>query len=254
VEVGDPFGFYRATLEIPAHAALVVYPRLLPLDELGLPPHRPLGDLAAPQLVRDPLRTVGVRDYHPDDPLKDVHWPATARAGALQTRVYEQTAAREVAIFLDLDTFDRYWEGIDPDLVERLISAAATLARAGLDGGYGVGLYVNGSPAEHEQLARLPPGRSPAQLTRIMETLGRLTAYSVTPMARLLRMAAPDLPWGATVLLVSAVASDPTRATLLRLRERGRGVSWLFLGAGAPPALPGVTVRHAPPSQDYRRR
>ncbi|HWQ14253.1 MAG TPA: DUF58 domain-containing protein [Roseiflexaceae bacterium] len=254
IELGDPFGFYRATRREPQHAALIVYPRLLPLEELGLPPHRPLGELAARQLVRDPLRTVGVRDYHPDDPLKDVHWPATARAGALQTRVYEPTAAREVALFLDLDTFERYWEGIDVEQVERLISAAATLAKAGLEEGYGVGLYVNGAPAEHERLARLPPGRSPAQLVLIMETLGRLTPYSITPMPHLLRHAASDLPWGATVLLLSATATDATRAALLRLRERGRAVAWLYLGAGPPPALPGVAVRHAPPTQDWRRR
>lgn len=87
-----------------------------------------------------------------------------------------------------------------------------------------------------------------------METLARLTPYSITPMARLLRMSAADLPWGATLLLVSAVATEATQAALLRLRERGRPVSWLYLGSDRPPAPPGVVVRHAPPSQDFRKR
>jgi uncharacterized repeat protein (TIGR01451 family) len=139
IEGGDPFGFYRSVRDITQRTTLIVYPRLLPLDELGLPPRHPLGDLRARQLIRDPLRTVGVRDYHPDDPFKDVHWTATARTGTLQTRVYEPTTSRELAIFLDLDTFERYWEGIDEDQVERLISAAATVARAGLEEGFAVG-------------------------------------------------------------------------------------------------------------------
>jgi uncharacterized protein (DUF58 family) len=252
IESGDPFGFYRTAHDETKRTSLVVYPQLLPLEELGLPPHHPLGELRARQLIRDPLRTIGVRDYHPDDPLKDVHWTATARAGALQTRIYEPTTAREVAIFLDLDTFERYWEGIDEEQVERLISAAATIAREGLDAGYAVGLYVNGAPAEYEQLVRLPPGRSPAQLEQIMETLARLTPISITPMARLLRAAAGSLPWGATLLLVSAIASDSTRAALLRQRERGRDVVWLFLGDGQLPHVPGVLVRHAPPRGDWR--
>ena len=174
------------------------------------------------------------------------------RVAHIQTRIYEPTTAREVAIFLDLDSFERYWQGIDEEQVERLISATATVARAGLADGYAVGLYVNGAPFEFEQFVRLPPGRSPAQLERIMETLARLTPYSVTSMARLLRATAADLPWGATLLLISAIAPEGTRAALLRQRERGRDVAWLYLGEDQPPAVPGVLVRHAPPRDDWR--
>lgn len=252
IEGGDPFGFYRTTRDIAERTSLIVYPRLLSLDELGLPPRHPLGELRARALIRDPLRTIGVRDYHPEDPLKDVHWSATARTGTLQTRIYEPTTARELAIFLDLDSFERYWQGIDEEQVERLISAAATLAKAGLADGFAVGLYVNGAPAEFEQFVRLPPGRSPAQLERIMETLARLTPYSVAPMARLLHTTTGDLPWGATVLLLSAIAPESTRAALLRQRERGRDVAWLYLGEDDPPIVPGVLVRHAPPRIDWR--
>ena len=252
LDSGDPFGFYRTFRDYPQRTSLVVYPRLLPLEDLGLPSRHPLGDLRAHQLIRDPLRTVGIRDYHPEDPFKDVHWTATARTGALQTRVYEPTTSPELAIFLDLDTFERYWEGIDEDQVERLISAAATVAKTSLADGYAVGLYVNGAPAEFEQLVRLPPGRSPAQLERIMETLARLTPYSVTPMARMLSVAVGSLPWGATLLLISSVASNGTRAALLRQREYGRNVAWLYLGEDAPPIVPGVLVRHAPPRADWR--
>ena len=252
IESGDPFGFYRSVRQFAQRTSLVVYPRLLPLEELGLPPRHPLGEVRARQLIRDPLRTIGVRDYHPDDPLKDVHWTATARTGSLQTRVYEPTTSLELAIFLDLDTFERYWEGIDEAQVERLISAAATVATLGLEAGDAVGLYVNGAPAQFEQLVRLPPGRSPNQHEQIMETLARLTPISITPIARVLHVSASDLPWGATLLLISAIAPESTRAALLRQRERGHNVAWLYLGEDTPPALPGVLVRHAPPHGDWR--
>lgn len=254
LEAGDPFGFSQTLLDIPDQQTLLVYPRLLPLQELGLPPRHPLGDLRARQLVRDPLRTVGVRDYHPDDPLKDIHWSATARVGTLQTRVYETTTAFELAIFLDLDTFTYYWEGVDPAQIERMISAAASLAQQYLEEGYAVGLYVNGAPAQFEQLVQLPPSRSPTQLEHLLDVLARLVPYSITPMARLLRPAAVNLPWGATVLLISSIAPPETQAALARLRERGRRVAWLFMGEGTPPALPSVIVHHAPPVQDWQRK
>lgn len=243
---GDPFGLYSADAEQEIYSSLLVYPLLLSLPELGLPARNPIGDTRAPSLLRDPMRTIGVRDYAPSDPLKDVHWAATARTGTLQTRVYEPTTSRTLALFLDLDTFEYYYEGIDPELVERMISATATLAREGLNSGYAVGLYVNGAPAEYEHLARLPAGRSPAQLSLIMETLARLTVYSVTTIGRLLMLTATELRPGTTVLLVGSVNSEPTRAALMRMRELGHQVSWLFMGAGEPPQVPGVRVTQAP--------
>lgn len=252
LDASDPFGFFRSSSQSALGAGLIVYPRLLSLPELRLPARNPLGALTARKLIRDPLRTVGVRDYQPDDPIKDVHWAATARTGTLQTRIYQPTTARELAIVLDLDSFEAYWHGVDEEQIERSISAVATLAQSGLGEGYAVGLYVNGAPAQFEQLVRLPPGRSPVQLERIMETLARLTPYSVTPIARVLRMAATDLPRGATILLVSAIQPAVTRAELARLRERGRAVAWLYLGSDSPPHVPGIAVHHAPPAQDWR--
>lgn len=243
---GDPFGLYGSSAEAGHSATLIVYPQMLALEDLGLPARNPLGEIRAGILFRDPLRVVGVRDYHAEDPLKDVHWAATARTGTLQTRIYEPTTTRSLALFLDLDSFEFYYEGIDPSQVERNISAAATLAREGLAAGYAVGLYANGTPVEHEHLARLPPGRNPAQLELILETLARLTHYSVTPVARLIRLTAHDLPPGAALLLISSVGSERTRAALLREHERGRQVLWLYTGTGRPPAVPGILIRHSP--------
>ncbi|NJN16744.1 MAG: DUF58 domain-containing protein [Oscillochloris sp.] len=243
---GDPFGIFTNEEAVETATTLLVYPTLLSLAELGLPARHPLGDMRAPALLRDPMRTIGVRGYVPTDPLKDVHWAATARTGTLQTRVYEQTTARTLAVFLDLDTFEFYYQGIDPEQVERMISAAATVARRGLDDGYAVGLYANGAPAEFEHLARLPAGRSPAQLALIMETLARLTAYSVTTIARLLNTTGPELQPGTTILLISCVNSEATRAALLRQRELGFRATWLYMGDDERPQVPGVRVIQAP--------
>ncbi len=249
---GDPFGIYTSDALLPTYDRLLVYPRLLALRELGLPAHNPLGDVRAGLLLRDPLRVVGVRDYAPGDPLKDVHWGATARTGSLQTRIYEPTTSHVLAIFLDLDTFEYYYEGIDPVQVERMISATATLMQSGLEAGYAVGLYANGAPAEDEHLARLPPGRSPSQRGQILATLARLTAYSVTPISRLLQLTAHDLAPGSTVLLISCVNSESRRAALLRLRELGYRVAWLAMGDEIP-QVPGVRVHHAPPLEQAER-
>jgi hypothetical protein len=58
---------------------------------------------------------------------------------------------------------------------------------------------------------------------------------------------APRLPWGATVVVVTAVAHDALLASLLDLAQAGRKVV-LFILAARPPEdhLPGITVYHLP--------
>ena len=253
LEATDPWGLHSATLDLAERATLVVYPRLFPVETIALDPRHPLGELRAPQqLLSDPARTAGVRDYRRGDPFKAIHWGATARRGQLQSRVYEPTTSLEVAIVLDLDTFEQYWEGIQPELAERMISIAATVANAAAAGRWSLGLYANCVAADSDQLIRIVPSRSPAQLPLVMETLAKLVPYSVGPMPQLLRRLGPTLPWGTTLLVISAIPSAAMQQVLLRLAERGRRVLWLYCGSQEPPRVPRVDVRHVPPDAAWR--
>jgi uncharacterized protein (DUF58 family) len=254
LEAGDPFGFTLQRAEVASSVELVVYPRLVPLAELGLTARQPLGDVRSRLwLFADPARTIGARDYRRDDPLKAIHWGATARRGQLQTRVYEPTSSLELLIFLDLDTFTHYWEGTDPVQVERAISAAATLAKVALDERHSVGLVVNGMQERRGGVIRIAPGRSPSQFDQIFDALACVIPYSVTPTPNLLRQESRALPWGATVLVISAIAPEALRAGLLRIREGGHPTIWFYVGAERPPAIPRVQIQHAPPQSTFQR-
>lgn len=238
----DAFGLETVEREHMAPLRLLVYPELLPLPELHLVARHPLGDTRARrQLLTDPSRTVGVRDYRRDDPFKTIHWGATARRGELQTRVFEPTTDLSIAILLNLDTFEHYWEGMRYDQVETMISAAATVATRAAEERLSFGLYTNGASAGSGQLVRIAPGRTHSQLEVVMESLARLVPFSIMAFPTMLQRLAPSLDWGATIVVVNAVASEPIKAELLRLR-RGRRIVWLWAGAGQTPELPGVEV------------
>ncbi|HZG65987.1 MAG TPA: DUF58 domain-containing protein, partial [Herpetosiphonaceae bacterium] len=218
-----------------------------------LDPRHPLGELRAPQqLLSDPARTIGVRDYQRGDPFKAIHWSATARRGQLQSRVYEPTTSLEIAIALDIDTFEQYWEGIQPELAERMISVAATVANAASAGCWSLGLYANCVPANSDQIVHIVPSRSPAQLPLVMDTLAKVVPYSIGPMPQILRRLGPTLPWGTTLLVISAIGSPAMQQVLLRLAERGRRVLWLYCGSQEPPRIPGVDMRRVPPDAGWR--
>ena len=249
LEAGDPFGFTTRQVELGEWSELVVYPRVLSLDQLGFAGGRALGEARSRQwLFTDPSLTAGARDYRFGDPLKSIHWPATARRGNLQTRIYEPTLRLELLVFLELDTIQRAWEGRHSNEVERVISAAATVAQWALAERYSTGLIVNGMLEFRQGLIHVPPSRSPTQLTAIFDALARVVPHSLLPMADLLQRETGLLDTGTTVVLVSVIAPDALRSSMLRVRQRGNPTTWVYLGAEPPPTLPGIRVQHVPPA------
>ena len=85
-------------------SSLVVYPRLVALEDLGLPSRSPFGTIRRPDAIhRDPTRVGGVRDYRPGDSLRHIHWRASAAQAKLQTKVFDPVISLDTAILLDLE-------------------------------------------------------------------------------------------------------------------------------------------------------
>ncbi len=244
---GDPFGFFTRTARSEVQQRLIVYPRLYPAEALGLPAKNPFGESAARGLFEDPLRTVGVRDWQAGDTLRRVHWKASARQQALLSRVYEPSEEVQVQLFLNVATMERHWHGYLPELQERTISVAGSLAALAAGEKLPVGLAVNGALPGSDQAIRLAPSRHPGQLMRILEMLAAVTPFTVQPIEVMLPQEAPRLPWGATLVVVTAIAHEALLAALLDLAHAGRRVV-LFTLAEKPPArlLERLTVYHLP--------
>jgi uncharacterized protein (DUF58 family) len=245
---GDAFGLFSAQGRLPGQQRLIVYPRLYAAQELGLPAKNPFGErVAETPLVEDPLRTSGVRDWQPGDGIKRVHWKATARHQALLSRLYEPSQEPQVVIFLNVATMERHWLGHYPELMERAISVAGSLAVTCAEMRLPVGLIANGFLPGSDQPLRLLPGRSPDQIVRIMELLAAVTAFATEPIEALLLREARRLPWGATLLVVTAIAHERLLASLAELQHAGRKVV-LFTLAEQPPeeTAPGILIYHLP--------
>ena len=115
---------------------LTVFPAMLPLAEGRLSPEYPIGDQRSRRrITEDPHQVLGVRDYHPEDNFRKIHWPATARTGQLQVKVYQPTSAQVLIVCLNVSTHQRYWEGIYPELLENMLSLAASLVDRGIQDG-----------------------------------------------------------------------------------------------------------------------
>jgi uncharacterized protein (DUF58 family) len=248
ISVGDVFGLARRELQAPAQSALIVFPRLLPLPELEMQTLALVGDVRARRrIIGDPARMHGVRDYTPGDPLHDIHWRATAATGSLQVKQCEPSTSMRTLIVLDLSWVTHvHRESIA--MAELAISAAATFAARLVARRQEVGLATIGcalpdearqqddapdsrraahaaSDAPHAtQLtpAALAPGRGRAHLLQLLEILALVEPDTGDrPPAQTLLHQALSLPWGSTVLIVTATVQEEFFLTAHRLREAG---------------------------------
>jgi uncharacterized protein (DUF58 family) len=128
LQVRAPFGLVAVnrsvtlSLSHPVHVAPSEEPMDMPsMARLRLDQQRP--GARADDLPR------GVREYVPGDPHRDVHWPATARAGRLMVRDKAAATAAEVEVVVDL--------GPEPSRAgERVASRAMGLGTTLLTRGY----------------------------------------------------------------------------------------------------------------------
>jgi len=242
---GDLFGLATRRLELPARQVLLVYPKVVPVEALGLPARFPLGDARAPnRLFRDPLRVAGIRPYTDGDSIRQVHWKATARLGALQVKTYDPSTTPRAMLFLNLDTMPRAWEGIRPDLLELAICTAASLASHLVEERHQVGLAANGLLARTTARVRVPPSRAPGHLAIILSMLARLTAMATLPFADLLRVERRHVPAGATIVIITGLLDDAIRAQAHAYRTAGHPVLALAVGDDLRDARePGLDVR-----------
>ena len=101
--IEDPFGLERITVELPAGASILVYPRLVDVDRLFPSParERPRGGgccCAGPRASTSTASATTSRES-----LRRVHWPTTARRGQLMVKELEDSPRDETAVLLDAD-------------------------------------------------------------------------------------------------------------------------------------------------------
>ncbi|TME59046.1 MAG: DUF58 domain-containing protein [Chloroflexi bacterium] len=275
----DPFGWLEGEVTAPALESLVVYPLIAPLEALGLSSVHPLGEHSTTRrLLEDPLQVAGVRDYVLGDDPRRIHWKATARTGALRSKVYETPALRRLLLLLDVWNYSEAAGGTDLEIQELTIATAASLGIWALDEGYMVGLLANCSMIAPSAGQTLPVTRptgesdtiitldreefsagdlSPAtdsvpfssddgQYERLLSTLGRLVPRYSGSIGTLMDTEERMFPLGTTVLLVSA-ASSLDEGTIERLQDlRMRGAAVHLMLTGNPDASENVETYDLP--------
>jgi uncharacterized protein (DUF58 family) len=259
LENGDLFGLHRRYRVATEPTFLLVYPRIVPLTGYDIASRRPIGDVRLTyRLYEDPTRIAGVRPYEIGDPLNRIHWRATARTGALHSKVVEPSTLAGATVLLDFHAAG-YHERGEPFRSELAVTTAISLANAVYEMGQQVGLVTNGRDAADrirlegwhnqdprtrqaaravaamsEENTRLQPlivetRRGVEQLQRMREVLARVELTDGLTFAQLVTETAPRLPRDATVLAVLPDVPAETAIALGNLRRRGLAVACVLV-------------------------
>ncbi len=248
VQSGDYFRFRVQEMEVEDPVNLIVYPRIVPLSQLGIPSRDPFGDLLLRRhLFQDPVRVASIREYAPGDPLKRIHWKATARVGRLQTKVFEHTTTTDLVIFFDVRTVKHPFWGEVAQLLETGAIAAASIANHAIDKGYRVGLYVNHPYPDSASLIRIKPSSHPEQLQHVLEALAMVAPTESVAIDRLVRQEGGNLPWVSTLVAVTAVPTPALVSALETFHRAGRPVALVLIGGEKPKFnMDGLAMYHVP--------
>jgi uncharacterized protein (DUF58 family) len=245
IMIRDPFGFTNQEAESTKTDTLLVYPRILSLKELGLPSTEILGERQIRrQLFQDPLRIISSRDYIQGDPLNRIHWKATARRGGLQTRVLESTTTPNLVIFLDVNTMETRFQAPMEGPLESAITVAGSIASHAINAGHNVGLYVNEPYRGTRQPIRLAPSRHPDHLQRILVALAHPQGWPLYAIDRMLTTEGRNLPWGASIVIVTPTPTGPLVGAIRRFKRAGRTVALIQVGNTAGTVVPRDVPTH----------
>jgi uncharacterized protein (DUF58 family) len=258
LENGDLFGLHRRFRVEAAPKFVQVYPRVVPLEGYDLTSRRPIGDVRMThRLFEDPTRIAGVRPYEAGDPLNRIHWRATARTGALHSKINEPSTLSGATALLDFHQSGYYKQG-EPFRSELAVTAALALANAVWELGQQVGLTTNGRDAadrirvegweidprtrqaaraaaamversERLQPLMVPTRRGAEQLQRVRETLARVELTDGLTFAQLVTETTGRLPRDATIVAVLPDVSEETAIALGNLRRQGFAVTVILI-------------------------
>ncbi|WP_150275933.1 DUF58 domain-containing protein [Paenibacillus tepidiphilus] len=237
VTTGDMFGIGGHVNTFPLKLELMVYPEPLSKEELPLPVHSWLGELAVKRwIIEDPFLTSGTREYIPGDALSLVNWKATARTGAMQVHRKDYTADSRLVVCLNVEDSDSMWRSVtDAGRIELGIRFTATVAESAMYSGIETGLLCNGrleGDREHEPVTAGPMG----SLEEMLELLACLQLDRTLPMSRLLELEAEKGTEDTDYLIISCHRGPELQAAAEQLRSLGNGVEWLDIpeigGAG----------------------
>lgn len=140
IEISDVFHLYTFSKEIHSNIDLVVYPKIIPLNNLSLPARVHLGELKV-SLQATPDRSLikNLRGYLDGDSSRLIHWKATSKNTIPIVKEFENTSDLRLEIFLDNEKVG-FKNDLGRHLEDKMVEVTLSLANFFLLNGIGLSI------------------------------------------------------------------------------------------------------------------
>ena len=232
--IDDPFGLARAEVELAAGGALLVYPRLVPLDRLFSESGAHAQD-GRRLLLRRPsgFDLHSVREYEQGESLRKVHWRTTARRGQLMVKELEDAPRDEIAVLLDAEATAVSGESFDVQ-----VRAAGSILRAHAAHGRRAVLAVNSASRPSVRVSSLD-----GEWLAALGLLAEAQPDGTRPLVELLARESGPASRALETVVVTARLSGALATTLVQRALAAQGVSVVWIDA---PSFAGRPTRVEP--------
>ncbi len=197
---GDFLGFNETGRRYDSRHEVLIYPA--PADSAGL--RDALGSycgdvIARRHLIRDPIITMGVREYTGREAMKTISWSQTARRGELMVREFDYTRDMSCTVLLATN-------GLGPlenDLLDKCCSVARTVCEELTAKGVNIDLYTNAPLWGFSNRDIWSAGASPGRMGDVLETLARVYAAARCPAEELVGVSTRAAGVGTAFVLIA---------------------------------------------------
>ena len=206
---GDFLGIRISYRQFTVHRTVIVYPPRLQSAALSEALGSYCGELSAQRwLLRDPVLTLGVREYTGSEPMHTISWSQTARRGELTVREFDFTRSLNCRILLLV-------HGLSSDedtLLDRCCGAVRTICETLISVGVEAQVFTNAALKGFSHQRFHSVSAAPNREEDLLDVLARVTGSFFTSAEELAAECASVQTDAAAYVIVAPHADEQTHS------------------------------------------
>jgi len=223
IKTGDYFGIRNYEKNYDIGQSIIVYPSIKPIEDLVIENKSLSGESIVRRWINDdPTYFSGVREYTYREPLKSIHWIASAKTGTLQVKQNQFTADKSVVFIINIQCSEVVWQGNDSEMIERLVEIGASYIDKASRENIACGIATNSLIAgEKFGSVVVEPGLGSRHNTLLFDTLAKITAYRTVSIEKTLELVTSKMDTTSIISLITPIINPEIVEMLKHGYRRG---------------------------------
>ncbi|KNY29160.1 DUF58 domain-containing protein [Pseudobacteroides cellulosolvens] len=228
----DAFNIVQTYEELTLDASILVYPKIIPIDNIKLSCHSWMGDTVVRRwIIDDPFMISGIKDYQYGDSMNRIDWKSTARTGSIKVYNRDYTSNMKIIILLNIQSNEDSWDdNTDVELMENAISYCASIASYMMSKSIETGFCCNCHSSENEKAPVLiPAGCSAGHINLLLESMAMMQLKRSVMFQSFMDNLPDNFINNADFLVVTNYVDAQIEKSIQRIKDVGCAVEILSL-------------------------